>query len=226
MPAEPPQPTILEEQVARFAWFHSIDFGNGVVSKGQIPLEVLQAQAALYFPESLAGKTVLDIGAFDGFNSFEALRRGARRVLATDHFAWAQAQIREAFEYARSRLAPQVEVLDIDVPDLTPARVGTFDIVLFAGVLYHLRNPFQALERIAKLTTEILIVETHLDALALDQPAMIFYPGAELNGDPTNWWGPNAACVAAMLRDIGFRSVVHTQHPSCGAGRGIFHASR
>lgn len=216
----------LQEEVNRFQWFHSIDFGDGIVSQGQIPLETLQAQAAIYFPPSLAGKTVLDIGAFDGWNSFEAQRRGAQRVLATDQFAWSQGQTLEAFRWARARLAPRVEELQIDVPDLTPERVGQFDIVLFAGVLYHLRNPFLALENIAKLVKETLIVETHCDALAIEQPAMIFYPGETLNGDPTNWWGPNSQCVSAMLREIGFQSIVHTPHPTCGWGRGIFHAAR
>lgn len=169
---------------------------------------------------------MLDIGAFDGFNSFEAAQRGARAVLATDHYAWSQGETRQAFEFARNRLAPQVGALDIDVPDLSPQTVGTFDIVLFAGVFYHLRNPFQALEKIAALVKETLIVETHLDALEIDRPAMIFYPGRELNNDPTNWWGPNAPCVALMLRDIGFAQVLHTNHPVCGSGRGIFHGRR
>jgi tRNA (mo5U34)-methyltransferase len=216
----------LQAEVDRYAWFHSIDFGDGIVSKGQIPLEVLQAQAEIYFPESLAGKTVLDIGAFDGWNSFEAMRRGARRVLATDHFAWSQGETREAFEFARARLAPRVEALDLDVPELTPAKIGTYDIVLFAGVLYHLRNPFLALETISKLVKETLIVETHCDALDISKPAMIFYPGDTLNGDVTNWWGPNSQCVSAMLREIGFATVTHTPHPTCGWGRGIFHARR
>lgn len=75
----------------------------------------------------------------------------------------------------------------IDVMDLAPETVRTFDIVLFAGVLYHLRNPFLAIELVARLAKETLIVETHLDAIDVSRPAMIFYPGRELNNDPTNW---------------------------------------
>ena len=215
----------LQEEIDRFNWYHSIDFGDGLVSRGKIPLETLKAQGDIYYPPSLAGKTVLDIGAVDGWNSFEAHRRGAARVLATDHFAWTYGdRIFDAFEFARNRLAPEVEALKIDVPDLTVERIGQFDIVLFAGVLYHLRNPFLALERIAKLVRETLIVETHCDALDVPQPAMIFYPGDTLNGDATNWWGPNPQCVSAMLREIGFKQIVHTPHPVCGWTRGIFHA--
>ena len=114
------------------------------------------------------------------------------------------------------------------LPEITVESVGTFDIVLFAGVLYHMRHPLLALERVSEICTDTLIVETHLDALTLDRPAMVFYPGGELGGDTSNWWGPNPPCVAAMLRDVGFRTVEFTAHPSPthAAMRGIFHASR
>ena len=78
----------LQQAVNELRWFHSIDFGDGLVSQGGIPLAVLNAQADIYFPHGLEGKTFLDIGCWDGFNSIEAHRRGAARVLATDHFAW------------------------------------------------------------------------------------------------------------------------------------------
>jgi tRNA (mo5U34)-methyltransferase len=114
--------------------------------------------------------------------------------------------------------------MDIDVPDLTPARVGQFDIVLFAGVLYHLRHPLLGLETVARLTNSMLIVETHLDALDQAQPMMVFYPG-EFGNDNTNWWGPNRPCVEAMLRDVGFPQVEFTRHPMI-PNRGIFHCMK
>jgi tRNA (mo5U34)-methyltransferase len=88
--------------------------------------------------------------------------------------------------------------------DITPHRVGTFDVVLFLGVLYHMRHPLLALERVASLTTEQLIVQTQIDMLGIRRPAMAFYEGSECNGDPTNWCGPNPAAVLAMLRTVGF----------------------
>jgi tRNA (mo5U34)-methyltransferase len=149
------------------------------------------------------------------------------RVLATDHFAWSEKcwGDRRCFEIARAHLAPSVEVLDIDLPDMTESTVGRFDIVLFAGVLYHLRHPLAVLERLAVLALETFIVETHLDAADVPRPAMIFYPGSELANDHTNWWGPNRACVKAMLRDVGFDSISYKGHP-CYPSRGIFHARR
>ena len=91
--------------------------------------------------------------------------------------------------------------------DLSPERVGTFDVVLFLGVLYHMRHPLLALEHAASVTGGQLIVETHVDLSFLRRPAMAFYPGHELLLDQTNWWGPNVEAVVAMLRDCGFPRV-------------------
>ncbi len=217
----------LRSAVAELPWHHSIDFGDSILSPGKIKLEVLRAQAEIYFKDGLAGKSFLDIGCWDGFNSIEAKRCGASRVLATDHFAWSPDcwGNRRSFELARAHLAPDIEVMDIDLSDLSLAAVGTFDVVLFAGVFYHLRNPLLALERLAPLATETFIIETHLDAVDYEAPAMVFYPGRELNDDPTNWWGPNARCVLAMLRDVGFADAEFTPHP-LDSNRAIFHGQR
>lgn len=215
----------LERQVLSLPWFHSIDLGEGLVTPGRASLAELQAMAAVIFDESLSGKTVLDIGCYDGFYSFAAHQRGAKRVLATDHFIWQYPSCRQCFELARSILAPDMESRDIDVPELKLSNVGSFDLVLFSGVLYHLRHPLQTLEQIAPLAAGTLIVETHLDAIESQRPAMTFYPNRELNDDPTNWWGPNRACVEAMLRDVGFDEVRYAANP-VHASRGIFHARR
>jgi len=160
-------------------------------------------------PQRLDGLSVLDVGAWDGYFSFEAERRGAARVLATDYFSWKGPGwgSKEGFEFARTVLGSCVEDLDIDVPDISPATTGQFDIVLFLGVLYHLKEPFSALERMAAVTKKLLIVETVVDLLNVGRPAMAFYPTTELNGDPTNWWAPNLACLTQMLRACGFPRV-------------------
>ena len=217
----------LKERINSLRWFHQIDFGEGLVSPGLASISQLKAYADIYFAGSIEGKTVLDIGCWDGSNSIEAIRRGASRVLATDHWVWANHPwaSRATIELAKEHIAPTLEIKDIDVPDLSVDTVGTFDIVLFCGVFYHLRHPFLTLEAVAKLADETLIVETHLDALDIGRPAMIFYPGDELNGDGSNWWGPNPACVEAMMKDAGFRTVTYTLHPTIAA-RGIFKGTR
>jgi tRNA (mo5U34)-methyltransferase len=217
----------LRKRIDALPWFHEIDFGDGIVSPGRTPLSVLERQASVYFKDGVEGLTVIDVGCWDGYNSFEAARRGARRVLATDHFAWSEQcwGSPEAFELARAHLAPDVDVLDIDVPDIAEATVGRFDVVLFCGVLYHLRDPLGAIERMSAICTRTIVVETHLDALEADRPTMVFYPDRELADDPTNWWGPNPACVVAMLQSAGFGRVEYTKHPAYET-RGIFHGYR
>jgi tRNA (mo5U34)-methyltransferase len=124
----PPKTNNLEElvrEINSYPWHHQIDFSNGILSPGNVKINVLRAQAEIYFRDKLKGKSVLDIGCWDGFKRFEAKRRGASRVLATDHFAWSDRcwVKREAFELARAHLAPDVEVMDIDLPDLKPEEV-------------------------------------------------------------------------------------------------------
>jgi tRNA (mo5U34)-methyltransferase len=111
------------------------------------------------------------------------------------------------------------------VPDLSPQAVGVFDVVLFLGVFYHMRHPFLALERVAAATGELLILDTHVDLLWRRHPVMAFYPGEELAGDPTNWWGPNPAAVQSMLRSVGFAKVAVFK-PSASPGARLVRAGK
>ena len=131
----------LPSRIAAHRWFHTMDLGGGLRTVGiHDPLTRLPL---LGLPESLAGLSVLDVGAWDGFFAFECERRGATRVVASDHFSWHGPGwgTKAGFEMAREALGSRVEDIDIDVMDLSPERIGTFDLVLFLGVLYHLRDP-------------------------------------------------------------------------------------
>ncbi|NJL19725.1 MAG: DUF1698 domain-containing protein [Leptolyngbyaceae cyanobacterium SM1_3_5] len=195
-------------------WFHSIDLGDGVITPGYRATGSPFSEQAIGLPESLEGMSVLDIGAWDGFYSFAAESRGASRVLATDEFVWKSGN-KAGFELARKLLNSKVEDMEIDVLELSPNTVGVFDVVLFLGVLYHMRHPLLALERVASVTASTLILQTHLDMLDCDRPAMAFYPETELGGDPTNWCGVNLPMLKAMLKLVGFPGfkVVYTQPP-------------
>ncbi len=197
----------LREEVEQIRWWHPIDLGDGLVTPG---IDVTPARLAeIRMPEDLSGLSVLDIGAWDGFFSFEAERRGARRVLATDSFCWDGGGwgTKKGFELARRALGSRVEDKWIQVLDLSPDTVGTFDVVLFLGILYHMKHPLLALERVASVTTGQLIMQTQVDMLAVSRPAMAFYPGSELGGDPTNWCAPNPPALTAMLETVGFRKI-------------------
>jgi tRNA (mo5U34)-methyltransferase len=199
----------LRAAVAAQGWFHTIDLGDGIVTKGRD--ESPRKLGWIGLPDDLRGRTVLDVGAWDGFFSFECERRGADRVVALDGPAWREPAwgpggfgTRSGFELARRALGSSVEDVELELKDISPESVGRFDVVLFLGVLYHMRHPLLALERVASVTGSLLIVETHADLIRLRRPAAAFYPGREVNRDASNWWGPNPAAVAAMLETVGF----------------------
>jgi tRNA (mo5U34)-methyltransferase len=194
----------LAARVAALPWYHAIDLPGGIRTPGLYdPAPRLHRYG---LPASLEGKSVLDVGAWDGWFSFEAERRGAVRVVAADSFSWSGANwgSKESFELARSALGSRVEDEVIDVLDLSPERLGTFDVVLFLGVLYHMRYPQLAIDKVASVCHGLLIVETHVDLLMTRRPAIAFYPHQALQGDPTNFCGPNPAAVREMLARTGF----------------------
>src|SRR5258708_27845964 len=169
----------LRTQIERLYWHHSIDFGDGIVTLGAKSLGLCNGEANVIFDRvDLAGRSVLDVGAWNGFFSFEAKRRGAARVLATDSYCWAHPDIRgrETFDLACSALGLQVDALEVDVTQLSPETVGEFDIVLYLGVFYHRSDAIEALTRVARLAKHVLISETHRDLRQVNRPAMPFYP--------------------------------------------------
>jgi tRNA (mo5U34)-methyltransferase len=197
-------------------WYHQIEVAPGVVTPGVNDSQMILD--ALQLPESLEGVRVLDIGARDGFFSFECERRGAAEVVAIDYLTPEET----GFPIARELVGSEVELRQANVYDLNPEEFGTFDLVLFLGVLYHLRDPMLALDAISDVATGKLILETQAidDALLVAPgefkrlvdispelesiPLMQFYPGDSLNNDPTNVWAPNQAALRAMLGESGF----------------------
>ena len=196
-------------------WFHSIDLGYEVTS-GFKQLDLLRAEADVIFSYPVAGKTVLDIGAWDGFFSFEAERRGASRVLATDWFCWSGPGwgTQAGFNFARAALGSRVEDREIDVPNISPETTGMFDVVLLSGVLYHVKDPLGIIEKVAAVTRECLVIETAVALVNVAEPAMALLHVLDRNKDPTNWWAPNPACVMEMLKVSGFKNVLVGQHPT------------
>ena len=208
-------------------WFHSFDLRDGNFIKGLGNLSDLSDRAREIFDEQVLGKSVLDIGAWDGFFSFEAERYGAARILATDHYCWSGAGwgTKAGFDLMHRHFDSKVESMDVDLPELSPATLGTFDIVLFLGVLYHLKDPFGGLEKAAAMCREQLIVETAADMLHIDEPVMRYYLGTELNSDATNFWAPNRACLKNMLHELGFPTVEFLKQTD-GPSRLLVRASR
>jgi tRNA (mo5U34)-methyltransferase len=217
-------PELLRMLVMGRPWFHQIDLGHGIVTPGiDRSAEKLEK---LGLPQDLSGKTVLDIGAYDGFFSFAAERRGAARVVAADHFLWTKPEgigDGRGFDIAHWALGSRVEKKVIPVEAISPETVGVFDYVLLMGVLYHSQDPLRYLRNAFAVCRGTTIVETHVDGLDYDRPMMVYYPGDTLNSDPTNFWGPNRQCVFEMLYECGYARVDLVDE---SGDRMTFHAHR
>lgn len=195
----------LAKEINERKWFHQFTFPGVCTTKGRDP-SYLKLET-LGLPDGLIGKTVLDVGAYEGFFSFQCEARGAE-VLATDHVIWEGENkfVFDNFRFVADIIGSEIDYMNISVEDLCVERVGTFDIVLFMGVLYHSEDPVLYLRRLYPLVQEVLILETYVDLLEINIPAAAFYPGG-LNGDYTTVWGPNRLAVEGMLKRVGFREV-------------------
>ena len=222
------QDSELEHLVSQHYWWHSIELRNGIVTPGKKILENMKKEFELCFGGvSLEGRTVLDVGAWNGGFSVEAARRGARRVVAVDHSTWRHPRLkgRETFDLVARVTGLPLEAVDIDLdtPRLSLAHLGKFDVVLYCGVFYHLKDPIAVTRELAALAGEVLIGETYVELTADPRPAMVFYPGTELGNNRSNWWGPNPALVEALLNVLGFNKIVLTE--GLNPNRRVFHAS-
>jgi tRNA (mo5U34)-methyltransferase len=202
-------------------WFHNIDL-NGVPTAPNHFLHDYPNMKWRRFrhaiPQDLSGQTVLDIGCNGGFYSLEMKRRGAERVLGIDF---------DDRYLAQARFAAEVTGLDIEFRKLSVydvAELGErFDLVLFMGVFYHLRHPLLALDLIhdhvagnlmifqsmQRGAGEVLPVQANygfFETAHFDSPGYpkMHFIEHQYANDWTNWWAPNAACSAAMLRSAGF----------------------
>ena len=219
----------IEQKIALLGpWFHNLRL-NGLQTAPQHFLgdypEIKFANFRSAVPADLSGKTVLDIGCNAGFYSFEMKRRGAARVVAIDTD---ERYLRQA------RFAAEVQEMDIEFRQMAVwdvAQLGEkFDLVIFMGVLYHLRHPLLALDLIHEHVARDLMLFQSMqrgsrDVVAVEPdyefnaPAPFDQPGYprmhfiehRYSHDETNWWVPNRACVEAMLRSSGFTIEAHPE---------------
>ncbi|ESW87615.1 MULTISPECIES: TIGR04290 family methyltransferase [unclassified Mesorhizobium] len=209
-------------------WFHNMELAGIETAPdhflGNYPL-IKWRKFADAIPADLSGKAVLDIGCNAGFYSIEMKRRGAGRVLGID--------FDEAY-LAQARFAAEVADCDIEFRQLSVYDVGAlherFDIVLFMGVLYHLRHPLLALDLIREHVARDLMIFQSMQRGSTNVPALeqnyhfwthdlfdrpdfpkLHFIEHRYADDPTNWWIPNRACTEAMLRSAGFEIVLQPE---------------
>jgi tRNA (mo5U34)-methyltransferase len=198
------------------AWWHSFELPDGAAIEGVNSLESQRMRLAQFpIPGDLAGKRVLDVGAWDGWFSFELERRGAE-VTAIDVFD------NPRFREMRSAFGSRVGYRTMDVYELSPESMGMFDIVLFLGVLVHLRHPLLALERVRSVTRGIAAVESMVlgERFARDReverPLMEFVERDEFGGGTRCL--PTLPCLLAFCRSAGFGSVAVCGRSEFGVG--------
>jgi tRNA (mo5U34)-methyltransferase len=196
----------LATMANQIRWFHRIPLGDGYFTLGV--KDLAQEMQLWRFPTDLTGKTVLDIGCNDGGYSLAALERGANRVVAIDAF------MTPGLQFVRQHLplGRRIEYVSLDIFSEIFLELPPFDVTLFMGVLYHLKNPLAGLVRLRRVTRQLALIETFVDERVENLPAMVFFEGDELDGNKTNWWGPNLACFQAMVRAAGFTRVELTHH--------------
>ncbi len=209
-------------------WFHNLNL-QGVQTApghflGDYPM-IKWRQFAHAIPADLTGRSVLDIGCNGGFYSIEMKRRGADLVVGIDS---------DEGYLAQARFAAEVCGVEIDFQCLSVydvAKLGRrFDLVLFMGVLYHLRHPLLALDLLYEhVVSDFFVFQTMCrgseevvewkadypfsEEGVFDHPAYprMYFVEKRYAGDPTNWWIPNRACAEAMLRSAGFQIIDHPE---------------
>ncbi len=229
-------PSELQTEADAFGWYHTIDLGNGVVTKG---ISVQETSAAV-IPD-VAGKSVLDIGAWDGKFSFLAEQKGASRVVALDHYAWGVDFVargayweqcinkgllpdqsrdetdfwrpdlpgQRGFNFAAKALDSKVQPIVADFQRVDLDELGRFDVVLYLGVLYHMKEPLTCLERLRAVTKEVAVIETEAVHLqGLDNEVLLqFHAGSSLRTDFGNWYVPTIEALHNLCRAAGFARI-------------------
>jgi tRNA (mo5U34)-methyltransferase len=204
----------MRAQIDQISWWHKIALPGGIVTPGiDLTHEKLPF---LGLPNRMDGKRVLDVGCWDGFFSFLAEQRGASEVVAIDVFKT------RGFEFAHQALGSRVRFEQMAVYDVTPQALGTFDLVFFFGVYYHLRNPVLALDRLSAVTRERLLIESAVGG-AEDQSTARFCEEDECHNDPTVWWIPSVECLVRTARAAGFPRV-EVANLWAGRMRAVVHA--
>ena len=209
--------------MAATPWYHTIELPAGVVTPGTHDHRQLVNHVGL--PDDLTGtRACLDVATFDGFWAFELERRGAdvtaidlpstglldlptgaRQIVLAEGL---DLPLGQSFAVAHEALGSTVKREVINVYDLDPDELGTFDLVFAGDVLLHLERPLEALRRIRSVTTrELILVDRYAPDLTGVPGRLIGYEGG---WQGLEWWRPSLDALAQMVIDAGFRRVTVT----------------
>jgi tRNA (mo5U34)-methyltransferase len=207
----------LESQIERYPWYHTLELGDGIVTRGMFDHRPVLDRYPI--PEDLSGLRCLDVGTMDGFWAFEMERRGAASVTAIDiedpeDLDW-PASLRadhdksmdetkaERFALARSALGSNVDRVLISAYELSP-ELGTFDFVFCGDLLLHLKDPITPVENIRSVCNGSAVIANVITKFRLHEKRAM----AELDGiDTFSWWTTNLSGLVRIVRAAGFQRV-------------------
>jgi tRNA (mo5U34)-methyltransferase len=210
-------PRDLQTEVDRYPWYHTLELGGGVKTKGMFDHAPVLERYAI--PADLSGKRCLDVATMDGYWAFEMERRGAASVTALDledpeQLDW-PASLRagherlmdetkaERFAIAKETLGSNVNRVLMSAYDLSP-ELGSFDFVFCGDLLLHLKDPITPVERIRSVCTESAVIANVITRFRFNDKR----PLAELDGiDSFSWWTTNLAGLVRIVRAAGFSRV-------------------
>lgn len=216
----------LAATVAAHRWLQSIRLRPDLVTSGlRGEAELARTEEALFGPINLAGAAVMEVGAWNGAFSLAAKRRGAARVLATDHLAWTLpgSTAKAATELAARETGLAIETAVVDPRGLV-ADFGRFHVVVATEFFSQLFNPIAALKGLRAVTSRLLLIETIQGGLDETRPVLMARTAPTPYAAAVAGWAPNPELVATMLKELGFDRVFHRDHPMAGRERGLYAA--
>ncbi|MEM9559871.1 MAG: DUF1698 domain-containing protein [Planctomycetota bacterium] len=218
---------------SRIGWYHSVDLRPGLTTPGGRAWE--HRSRVFDYASLVRGKSVLDVGAMEGGDTFAAEDAGASRVVAADvdHYLQYDLGLNDAWDEQVDRLhtarasgpdalwafsnakragfdlcarvrGTAAERVTSSVYDLDPTTHGTFDVTFCFGLLYHLRHPLLALDRLFALTGETMLISCQIDPEPKGDAAALSYYAGPWRGSRTNWFVPTYTTLIGWLSDVGF----------------------
>ncbi len=217
MSAQPTDTAALQAEADKYPWYHTLDLGNGVKTKGMFDHAPVLHRYPI--PEDLTGKRCLDVATMDGYWAFEMERRGAASVTALDledpdQLDWPASlrpdhdrtmdETKETrFNLAKTAFGSNVERVLLSAYDLSP-ELGTFDFVFCGDLLLHLKDPITPVENIFSVCTESAVIANVITTFRFHEKRAM----AELDGiDTFSWWTTNLAGLVRIVKAAGFSRV-------------------
>jgi tRNA (mo5U34)-methyltransferase len=208
----------------RFIWHQRFELAPGIMTPGTSSVSFLLEQAGI--PADLSGRSVIDVGTSNGGCAFEVERRGASRVVAVDIYPPEWFGFSDLHRLCNSR----VEFVQTTVYELPERLKEQFDLVLFFGVLYHLRHPLLALDRLRELARQDVVIETavcdHEHPFVSQGDYVRFYRGKELGADSSNWFAPSVKALVSWMSSSGYLVTQASGWPEHAPQRAMVRARR